>query len=90
MVSCKEKGKQETKQSFELKKTEKRSVEDLIVFENLLMTDDIKTAEYKNINFDQNGALFSKNMQAHIREAVLDRLIGYVTNDYHVITHHRC
>ena len=67
MVSCKEKGKQETKQSFELKKTEKRSVEDLIVFENLLMTDDIKTAEYKNINFDQNGALFSKNIDTYIK-----------------------
>lgn len=42
-------------------------------------------SSYDDMRIDAPSTLFSKKMQAHIREAVLDRLIGYVTNDYHVI-----
>lgn len=58
VISCKE-GK---KQDAELATTgtiEKRKIEEALIFDNLLIKNDIEGAEYVNIEFGDNGAIFS-------------------------------
>jgi len=59
LVSCKE-DKKENNESTKTNETiEPRKIEDIMVFENLLMEENIEHADYNNIKFDTQGAIFS-------------------------------
>lgn len=61
LVSCKE-DKKENNESTKTNETiEPRKIEDIMVFENLLMEENIEDADYNNIKFDTQGAIFSKS-----------------------------
>ena len=61
LVSCKE-DKKENNESTKTNETiEPRKIEDIMVFENLLMEENIEHADYNNIKFDTQGAIFSKS-----------------------------
>lgn len=65
-LSCKENKHEETTTPVG-EKQEQRNIEDFVVFENLLMEQDIKNAEYNNIKFNKSGAIFSKDISTYIR-----------------------
>ena len=58
LVSCKEDKKENTEPATTTETVEPRKIEDVLAFENLLKTDDIDGAEYGNIEFSENGAIF--------------------------------
>ena len=60
-VSCKEEKKQDTTTKPVVEKPEERDINDFLVFENLLLEQNIEGAEYTNVEFTDLGALFAAN-----------------------------
>ena len=58
-VSCKEDKKENTEPATTSETVEPRKIEDILAFENLLMNNDIDGAQYENVEFTKEGALFS-------------------------------
>ncbi|MCK0178778.1 LamG domain-containing protein [Flavobacteriaceae bacterium S0862] len=73
-VSCKEEKKQDTEQIEVSQEEKERDINDLLVFESTLMKQDIEGAEYKNIQFSNEGALFSGsvNNPSYIKLPLID------------------
>lgn len=61
LVSCKEEKKQYTNAKTVTETKEERNINDFLVFENLLMEQNIEGAKYNNVVFDPQGAIFTKN-----------------------------
>ncbi len=59
IVSCNNTPKKTT--PLQKKKLEPRNINDFLIFENLLVKNDIENAEYSNIHFQKEGAVFSRN-----------------------------
>jgi hypothetical protein len=64
-VSCKEEKKQDTTTKPVVEKPEERDINDFLVFENLLMEQNIEEAEYKNVQFTKEGVLFGGTKEKH-------------------------
>jgi hypothetical protein len=58
-ISCNNSPKKTT--PIQKKKLESRNINDFLIFENLLVIKDIENAEYSNIHFQKEGAVFSRN-----------------------------
>lgn len=67
VLSCKNPKKEKEVEPQLSQKEEKRDLNEFLVFENLLMKDDIENAEYKNITFTKEGALFTKVQPTYIK-----------------------
>lgn len=61
MMSCKDTPKEATPN--QKKETIVTNSDDFLVFENKLVKKDIENAEYSNISFKENGAVFSRDLQ---------------------------
>ena len=65
LFSCKEEKKQDSVEKTKVvQETKERDINDLLVFENLLMEQNINKAEYKKIEFNNHGAIFNKDKTA--------------------------
>ena len=67
LMACKNSKKEKESEPQLSQKEVKRDLNDFLVFENLLMKDDIENAEYINITFTKEGALFTKAQPTYIK-----------------------